>query len=510
MNKKSSYYGKNKISWSPLNISLRISILSLCIFFFSDNKVDPDLWGHLKFGEEILRSRSIPFVDTYSYSAYGLRWTNHEWLSELIFYVIYLIFGSGGLIAFKVAVGILMAFFIHKIVFEMINDGIVYWILMALALSNISFGFATRPQIFTYLFFSLYLFYLHEYEIKKQKRFLLFLIPIMAIWTNLHGGFVAGLGTYFIFAISKGFRRCISREIIIPGLLILLITLLNPYSAHLWTFIYKSLTTERPFITEWQGFILSTKFLDYYTLVLISGLTIFFSREKKSPFDLALLGILTILSILHNRHIPLFSISATVFISKQITAIMKDKFSTMMRGLKDEILIPSFLLISIFFIWMGLSFNKTNPFKIEIPNELYPVSAIKFIKENEIMGNIFPYFDWGEYVIWELHRTNRVFFDGRFETVYPPKLLRDYFRVLYGEEDPKELFNKYPQTDIILLPPENPLLIQLKMEREWIEVFRSKTAVVLLRDNEKNKRLIMMHRSGLLHYPNITPPCYLD
>jgi len=158
---------------------------------------------------------------------------------------------------------------------------------------------------------------------------------------------------------------------------------------------------------------------------------------------------------------------------------------------------------------MGLSLNKANPLKIEIPEDKYPVSAIHFLKENQIKGNLFPYFDWGEYSIWELNKTNKVFFDGRFETVYQGPIRTDYFRVLYGGED-YELFEGYPETDIVLLPPKTPLLMRLKGEKGWIEVFRSDTAVILLKENETNQDALSRYRSGSLRSPVLQPPHYLD
>ena len=45
---------------------------------------DPDLWGHLVFGRLILTHGHLPPRDIYSYSATGLPWHDHEWLSEVV------------------------------------------------------------------------------------------------------------------------------------------------------------------------------------------------------------------------------------------------------------------------------------------------------------------------------------------------------------------------------------------------------------------------------------------
>src|SRR4051812_41771657 len=58
---------------------------------------DPDMWWHLKTGEIICNTHSIPGVDVFSYTAAGHAWTAQEWLSELTIYGAYRLCGYAGL-----------------------------------------------------------------------------------------------------------------------------------------------------------------------------------------------------------------------------------------------------------------------------------------------------------------------------------------------------------------------------------------------------------------------------
>src|SRR5579871_5010727 len=58
---------------------------------------DPDLWGHLTFGRLILE-HGLPVRDIYSYTAAGMPWRDHEWLSEV---VLTLCWSSLGVIGLK-------------------------------------------------------------------------------------------------------------------------------------------------------------------------------------------------------------------------------------------------------------------------------------------------------------------------------------------------------------------------------------------------------------------------
>src|ERR1041384_5001302 len=60
--------------------------------------IDPDLWWHLKAGEQIIDTRSIPHTDDYSFTKQGSEWVAHEWLSEVIIAGIYRLSGFVGLI----------------------------------------------------------------------------------------------------------------------------------------------------------------------------------------------------------------------------------------------------------------------------------------------------------------------------------------------------------------------------------------------------------------------------
>ena len=47
------------------------AVLLLAVFQFSENTVDPDLWGHVVFGRQMLHSGAVPKADIYSWTANG-------------------------------------------------------------------------------------------------------------------------------------------------------------------------------------------------------------------------------------------------------------------------------------------------------------------------------------------------------------------------------------------------------------------------------------------------------
>src|ERR1019366_2134047 len=50
---------------------------------------DPDLWWHLRNGQIIWNTHTLPSTDTFSFTALGHPWVAHEWLAEMTLYAEY-------------------------------------------------------------------------------------------------------------------------------------------------------------------------------------------------------------------------------------------------------------------------------------------------------------------------------------------------------------------------------------------------------------------------------------
>jgi hypothetical protein len=61
----------------------RVTLGAFVLTLVTNTSADPDLWGHLRFGLDMLASKSIPCADLYSFTA-DRAWINHEWVAELL------------------------------------------------------------------------------------------------------------------------------------------------------------------------------------------------------------------------------------------------------------------------------------------------------------------------------------------------------------------------------------------------------------------------------------------
>src|SRR6266436_2380130 len=91
-----------------------VVVLALGLFTLAARGIaDPDVWWHLRTGQLMLQNHSLFHSDPYSFTRFGQPWINHEWLSQILLFGLYRVFGFGGLIvcfAAVIAVTLMLVF----------------------------------------------------------------------------------------------------------------------------------------------------------------------------------------------------------------------------------------------------------------------------------------------------------------------------------------------------------------------------------------------------------------
>src|ERR1039458_6638523 len=138
---------------SLLRRAFVVCVICLAVFQFSENTADPDLWGHVLYGRDFLQSGHLMRTEPYSWTAPGHEWINHEVLAEAAMALSFHALGGTGLLLLKIAAGLATFFIALSIAARRMDEKtkMVAWSRGAVAVVEISFGFAARPQIFTAL-----------------------------------------------------------------------------------------------------------------------------------------------------------------------------------------------------------------------------------------------------------------------------------------------------------------------------------------------------------------------
>jgi hypothetical protein len=133
-------------------------VSTLVFAVFSRTLADPDLWGHVKFGETLWKTTNLTLRDTYSYLTGGQPWINHEWLSEALFYLAFAIAGPPGLVALKTLIALSILLILYFSIYHQLKDVISTGILLILgSFILLLYLGSVRPQMFTFLLFLLVL-----------------------------------------------------------------------------------------------------------------------------------------------------------------------------------------------------------------------------------------------------------------------------------------------------------------------------------------------------------------
>jgi hypothetical protein len=468
-----------------------VLIAAFCLFWFSDTIADPDLWGHVRFGQDILGRRQVEIADLYSYRTAGQRWINHEWLAEVIFAQLYDRSGPSGLVIFKLAFSMLLVglsfFYLRR------HAAGAYASAILLVIASIPFrmGLGTvRPQIFTYLFFYLELVILAHGH--ARSRWLWILPFLFAIWVNLHGGVLAGAGILAIWLVFKSVpgRQGKSRwDPLQPGSWTHLAAiglacggalLVNPYGPGLIFFLLRTATVARPEIREWVPLALtSVPGLIYGALVTLGVGGIFGSRRPRDPAGVVIFIVTAALPLVSARHYPLFVLALIVLAGPHIADVWNRwrRPPWLRPGSKRSVTAVSWLVSAIL---IALSLPHFTCIRVEPFYFAYPVRAVALLNASRISGNMAVPFDWGEYVIWHLGPAIKVSIDGRRETIYSDaayQQARDFER---GAGDWNALLST-PRTDLVLVANGSPPANLLGLTPGWVPLYRDRFSILFVR-----------------------------
>jgi len=495
------------------SLLIKILVYSSAFYFFSFVTADTDLWGHIKFGEDLWAAKSLHRFDIYSYTAFGAEWINHEWFAELVMFFVYRTFGSAGLLMGKLLVGFAIIYILSLIASRRICNILAYGLVFVLSVFVMSPGFMIRPQLFTFLSVSYFLYVFHFYFERRMN--LLWSLPlVMVLWVNCHGGFLVGVGMFpvavvceYITCRMRNKDTAHLRRMVFWLILTEAAVFINPYGYHLPEFLYKTLSVQRG-IGEWNPVtVFDLSYLRLKLLALFFLFSFFIRNQKRRYWEIGIISIALIYAFMHQRHTPVFAIVAAPYLVENLSLmVQRTGVFEKIRSSFSYTILSVFLCILVGYqlFFTGSKYIKAGCNIIVDPTK-YPVYAVHFLKQNGMKGNILLPFDWGEYAIWKLYPDCRVSIDGRFRTVYPEKVLTDHFSAAVDETKLWELLEKYP-ADIIL--GRQNLLYQrlISTQERWIYVYSDSTSIVFIKNSSSQRDVLERLREKELIYPDNNTP----
>ena len=459
--------------------------------------MDPDMGWHLQDGQLILANKGIPATDPYSYTMPDFPVIFHEWLTDIIMWLIY--YRLGLLVLSVVFAAITFLAFIT--VARSIPARFEYQILAALlgAIASIPI-IGARPQMITLLGLAMIIYIFYRFKNNPRSKIIYWLPLIFLFWVNLHGGFVIGLFILGLFLGLELLRHWLSRFIKKFSITIMawrdwlklailtvgsaLVTLLNPYGYKIYEEIYRTFfdcTYARQNILEWLPLkffqLNATQFIIYLILFVILLLVAW----RKIDFSYLIVTIIFgVLAFTSWRNVPLFilvSIPFWVYFVKNLTGQTLVKF---MRS-KWTIVV---LLICLFLLGQQ-KYNELVPHTksvVELAKKAhYPIELTQWLADNPQEGNVFNEYNWGGFLIWQLPE-QKFFIDGRMACWEQNdiEIFRMHQRALRQEESWPEVFDQFDIKWAIL--GKNDLIGAVLVSQGWQEIYADDLAKILRKE----------------------------
>ena len=454
------------------------TVLLACTLAMSHNLADPDFWGHVQYGRDALE-QGLPKTISYSYTAEGYRWINHENISEYLMALGANVPGPGGMLVIKSLLALTLMLLIYWQAARQGVSATPLYITMLLVACNLMHSWSLRPQLSTYVLFTWMIALLgwcfaewpsswsafrrraggdafddSAWILSRKRLVWLWLLPPMFVaWANAHGGFVAGycmlaayLGGRSVEMLFVFRRRAFPLVALFAGVTAAagLATLINPYGLVLHRWLLHALGTARPEILEWRP-------PEFFSLVwptwwLMAGVTIAAVIATRRPRDLTHLALLALTmwqACEHRRHIAFFAILFGFWMPIHVDSLLarlrrRPTASPAAAGLSPR---KRWALVGAMSIIIGLMSVKLITRFQQIPVRLdgYPVAAFQYINDQNLQGKLVVRFKWAQYAIAAFgdeagERPHLdVAFDGRFRTCYPQEVVDMYFDFAIGD-----------------------------------------------------------------------------
>jgi hypothetical protein len=483
-----------------------VLLFSLCFGSLAGRVLrDGGTGWHIRTGQLILSTHSIPRTDPFSLSTAGKPWYAWEWLYEVGLGAICNLAGLNGAVA---ATGLLVAVtfaWLFQIMRRRGSDLLTAIVFLLLALGAAAIHLYVRPHVVSWLLTLAWWQLLETARENDDPKNLAWLPALMVLWVNVHGGFLFGLMLLGVYDLEAAWRmwgqneepsRRWLRGMALATLASALATLANPYGYHLHIHIYKYLTDSflMKHIQEFQPPNFHGFSEIFFAVLLALGLGgVALARKKPSLREYLVLLLSMWAGFYASRNLPVSSILIAAIAAPFLSRAWQERVrgegaATTWASILDRLgrrdaALPGGLstaLIVGLVLWAATHSGTVGQWRLmdaQFDSSRFPVAAFSSIVTRGIGDPIFSTDQWGGYLIYRKYPS--VLVDDRHD-LYGDEFFRQYLKIVHVEPGWQEALNQ-TRARVVLMPVGSALPAALHSEPGWSEVYRDKVAAVLER-----------------------------
>jgi hypothetical protein len=398
--------------------------------------VDPDLWWHIKVGQDILATHRWPTVDSYSFTVAGQPWIAYEWLGDV---VLAWVEKKGGLLGLEIllfALASIVMLALYGYASMKSGNSKAGFVVSGLMCSLAFASFSLRPQMLGYLFLILVLIILEKFRQGKNNA-LWFLPPIFLLWVNTHGSFIIGTCVVAFYLVAglwefrvgtiEGRKWTGQQRVRLEMALLLSLAVLplTPYGAQVAVYPF-DMAFGQPInvanIQEWQPMPFNVGGGKLFLVVVVA----FFVAQMLMQVtmwigDAALFFGGFTMACLHRRFLLLF-----VPFFAPVAAGLLARWLPPYHRKKDHFYLNAAIMASVVaaIIWY---FPKTSDLEKAV-DQIYPVRAVQYLRQHPVHAPMFNEYGFGGFLVGQLPELP-VFIDGRGDLYERAGIFGEYIEV---------------------------------------------------------------------------------
>jgi hypothetical protein len=385
-----------------------------------------DLWWHLASGRYIVEHLEIPRHDVFSYTHAGARWVNPGWLADVLLFELFRLGGDIALVGFKVAVTTTFLLVAAWVAFRR-SGSLVFAVgaaIVAAVFCRIYLDI--RPDLFLFLGTTAVVALVDAYRQGARAGVLLLLPLVMALWVNLHGSFLFGLGVIGLYAAAELLKTWLGlpdaplpigrvRWLGAAAVASALACLLNPEGSGAFRFAFALLTPEaavwRAQTVEWIAPVLFRSgdfnpasfgwLLVGEAVLTLAGLVLAPRRVDLS--DTALTAVAAVMALRARRFIPLFALVSVPFLARNLALLRARLVTTAGPGLPRgrgavgaaALAVAALATLAVRAVPEVRAMQRDGVFAWVIDASFFPHAAVEFLRLNALPARLFHLYAWG-------------------------------------------------------------------------------------------------------------------
>jgi hypothetical protein len=464
---------------------------------------DPGLGWHVRIVDAMAEQGGFLWADPFGLTTRGEPWVPFGFLGSAALHFSY---HWGGLDALAVVVALTIAFTLRCLYRMMVTDGVpavqaVVWTYLA-ALAVLPAGMA-RPNVFTLLFFLVTARVCVQWHRGRvPARQTLWLLPLFAVWANVHGGWAAGLMTVAAAGLVElgvaawdrdGRAAALGRFrwFVLLGVGCGLATLVNPYGPRLHLQVLRLMGD--PFMMNLNNDWLSWDFhsagsFRLELLILLLPVLLAWSRHRPDAVSLVLCVLWLHLGLNGRRYASLWVLTAVPILAQLAARLPAvERFGEWLNENRPDMVPPApaarspWLWTAVAAVALFASTRYAGGYTRHYP-DLMPTQALDKLLEIHRGEKVLHSINWGGYLIWhgwDKYPRFLVWIDDRNE-LYGRERIEEWINVSAARPGWRETLDRYG-FELVCVPADCGLAYRLAEEPGWEKLYADDAAVIYRR-----------------------------